>query len=74
MKKLFALSFAGAVSVVALATFAAGATRAATVIEAPSFADESQRAKSAQASLRFVDSDLNDSLEAGIPRQNLVPF
>ncbi|TQV68089.1 hypothetical protein [Denitrobaculum tricleocarpae] len=74
MKKLFALSFAGAVSVAALATFAAGATRAATVTETPSFAGESQRAKSAQASLRFVDSDLNGSLEAGILRQTLAPF
>lgn len=58
MKHLLALSFAGVVSIAALASFAAGVTRAATVIETPALGEKRQPAKHAQVSVRFVDLEL----------------
>lgn len=64
MKRLLALSFAGVVSIAALASFAAGVTHAATLIETPSYSEKGQRAKLAQVSVRFVDHELTDGKEA----------
>ncbi len=64
MKDLFALSFAGVVSIAALASFATGVTRAATLIETPPHSEKRQPAKHAQVSSRVVDLELIKAMKA----------